>query len=212
MIELILCIIACTLLVIGFKIFHRLGISSFQAIVINYGVAGLIGFLMEPGSSNLLLHINKPWFLNGCILGMVFILNFYIMAKSTQKIGASVTSVAGKMSLVLTVLFSIFYFKEVVNVPKIAGIIIALTSVFLIIQINSKQVDKKFIFLPIILFFGGGFIDTSLNYNQQVHLQNGGTGLFSTITFCSAFIIGFIVLVYRVLLKKEKLSFKNIVG
>lgn len=208
--ELILCIIANALLVIGFKIFEKLKINSFQAIVVNYGVACLIGFLYEPDSQTILSYTTQPWFLNACILGSVFIVNFYTMSQSTQKIGASVTTVASKMSLVITVLFGILYFNDNINALKIMGIIIALTSVFFIVQINSKEVNKKFIYLPIILFFGGGFIDISLNFNQVVHLKNGESGLFSIVTFTAAFIAGFMVLMYRLISGKERIRFKNI--
>ncbi len=212
MIELVLCIVACALLVVGFKIFEKLGISSFQAIVINYGVAGLIGFLYEPGSNTILTKIDEPWFLNGCILGWVFIINFYIMSLSTLKIGASVTSVASKMSLVITVLFGILYFKEDVGAFKIVGILLALISVFLIVQINTKEINKKYMLLPIILFFGGGFIDISLNFNQVIHIKEGESGLFSMVTFSAAFLAGLVVLIYRVIAKKEKLGLKNFAG
>lgn len=212
MFELVFCIIACALLVVGFKIFEKLKISSFVAIVVNYGVAGLIGFLYEPNSAAIIKNIYEPWFLNGCILGIVFISNFYIMALSAQKIGASVTSVASKMSLVITVIFSIVYYEENVNALKVAGVMLALASVFFITQINTKEVNKKYIFLPIILFFGGGFIDISLNYNQVTHLKEGGSGLFSTITFSTAFIVGFFILIYRLIKRKEQLNFKNIAG
>ncbi len=212
MFELVFCIVACALLVIGFKIFEKLKIDAFQAIVVNYGTAGLIGFLVEPNSTTILNHIHQPWFLNGIILGIVFIINFYIMAQSTQKMGASVTSVASKMSLVITVFFGIIYFHESIDVYKIIGILLALASVLFIVQINPKEVNRKFIILPIILFFGGGFIDISLNYNQVVHLKEGGSGFFSMITFSAAFIAGFMVLIYRLISGKEEIRFKNIIG
>jgi len=212
MTELILCIIACASLVIAFKIFEKLGISSFQAIVVNYGVAAAIGLVYAPQASTLFTKIDEPWFLNGCILGLVFITNFFIMAQSAQKIGASVTSVASKMSLVVTVLFGIIYFKENVNALKVIGIILALSSVFFITQINTKQIDKKFLFLPLILFFGGGFIDISLNYNQETYLKEGGSELFSATTFITAFLIGFIFLIVRLISGKEKLNLKSIIG
>jgi drug/metabolite transporter (DMT)-like permease len=212
MVELILCIVACALLVISFKIFERLKISSFVAIVVNYGVAGSMGFIVDPSTTALFTRYNEPWFLNGCILGFIFISNFYMMALSAQKIGASVTSVASKMSLVVTVMFGIIYLNEAVNVQKIIGITMALASVFFITQINTREVNKKYLFLPLLLFFGGGFIDISLNYNQVTYLKDGGSGMFSATTFMSAFVLGFIILIYRLITKKIKLDVKSIAG
>lgn len=212
MIELILCIVACSLLVIGFKIFDILKISSLQAIVVNYGVAGCIGAITEPDIIHLTDKFNEWWFINGCILGAVFMINFYIMSLSAIKIGASVTSVASKMSLVITVVFGFIYFGELATTVKVIGIIMALISVFLIVQLNTKEVNKKFILLPIILFIGGGFIDISLNFNQVVHLKNGGSGLFSAIVFISAFLVGLIFLIIRIIQKKEHLRIKNMLA
>lgn len=212
MIELVLCVFACALLVIAFKIFEKLKISSIQAIVVNYGVAAGIGLLYAPEASALPSKINEPWFFNGAILGLVFITNFFVMAQSAQKIGASVTSVASKMSLVVTVMFGIVYLNEKVNAIKIIGIILALLSVFFITQINTKEINKRFLFLPLILFFGGGFIDISLNYNQVTYLKEGGSELFSATTFSTAFLIGAVILTIRLLTGREKLNLKSIIG
>jgi drug/metabolite transporter (DMT)-like permease len=212
MVELISCIIACALLVISFKIFERLKISAFVAIVVNYGVAGSMGFFVEPETTALFTKINEPWFLNGCILGFIFISNFYMMALSAQKIGASVTSVASKMSLVITVMFGVVYLNESINAQKIVGIVLALASVFFITQINTREVNKKYLFLPLLLFFGGGFIDISLNYNQVTYLKDGGSGMFSATTFMSAFVLGLLMLIYQLITKKIRLDFKSMLG
>lgn len=212
MVELVLCIVACSLLVIGFKIFDKLKVSSLQAIVMNYGVAGFIGAITEPQTITIFTKVNEWWFINGCVLGAVFMINFYVMSLSTVKIGASVTSVASKMSLVITVIFGFIYFGEPATIVKIIGIFLALVSVFLIVQLNADKIDKRFVLLPIILFLGGGFIDISLNFNQVVHLKNGGSGLFSTVVFTAAFLTGCIFLGFQIVKKREKLALKNIIA
>lgn len=212
MVELILCIIACSLLVIGFKIFDKFRISSLQAIVINYGVAAAIGFYNESNSHQVLNFAGNWWFINGCILGMVFMINFYIMSLSTIKIGASVTSVASKMSLVITVIFGFIYFGESATWIKIFGIIMAIISVLLIVQLNGANMSRKHIILPIILFIGGGYIDISLNFNQVVHLKNGGSGLFSMVVFAAAFLAGCVFLIIQLMQNRERLAFKNVIA
>lgn len=212
MIDITLCIIACALLVLGFKIFQKLGISAFQAIVINYGVAGLLGFILVEGSTNLNNAISSKWFVNACVLGFVFIFNFYILALSAQKLGASVTSVASKMSLVVTILFGVLYFGDVITPVKLIGIVLALGSIFLITQIRKQSDAGRYLWLPIVLFLGGGFIDIFLNFNQTVHFPNGGVALFSTYLFSSAFIFGLVTIIPRIVLKKEQFNLKSVIG
>lgn len=210
MVALIACILSCAGLVISFKIFEKFGISSLQAIVVNYIVAAIINLSYAPGASSMMEQINEPWFINGCILGGVFIVNLIIMGLSAQKMGASVTSVASKMSLVITVVFGVLYFKEGMGTFKIIGIILALISVFFIVQINTKEINRKFIFLPLILFIGGGFIDSFINYNKKTFLNDGNSDLFAAVTFGVAFIGGLLLLIPKVISKKEKLNIKSI--
>src|SRR5688572_7562363 len=212
MIELLLSIVACSLLVIAFKVFEKFRIQSFPAIVINYGMAGLLGILMVNDSATIPDRMNEQWVMNAIILGLVFVLNFYVMSICTIKMGASVTSVASKMSLVITVLFGIIYFDETAGITKIAGIIIAIISVFLIIQLDTSSVNKKYIFLPIILFIGGGYIDISLNFNRQVHLQPGELGLFAAVTFTAAFACGLLPLFIQLIRRKIRLGWKELSG
>jgi drug/metabolite transporter (DMT)-like permease len=212
MIELIVCILACASLVIAFKIFDKWKISSLPAIVVNYLVAGIIGLIYEPNSGTLLERKNDPWFINACILGLVFILNLFILGKSAQKMGASVTSVASKMSLVVTVIFCSIYFKESAGALKIIGIALALISIFFIVQINTKEIHPKFIFLPLILFIGGGFIDSFIYLNQKKYIHEGEDGLFATVTFSAAFVGGLCMLGYQLIKKRDTLNIKSIIG
>jgi drug/metabolite transporter (DMT)-like permease len=210
MIALISCVFACALLVIAFKIFERFKISSLVAIVVNYFVAASINFIYDPSFTSIPQRMDEPWFLNGCILGGVFILNLIVMGLSTQKMGASVTSVASKMSLVITVIFTIIYFKESVNFLKIGGIVLAIVSVFFIVQINTKEMHRKFIFLPIILFIGGGFIDSFLKFNQEINISENDSELFAGVTFASAFVGGLIMLIVQLVRKKEIIDLKSV--
>jgi len=212
MLELVLSVVACALLVIAFKVFEKLEIQSYPAIVINYGTAGLWGLLWLDHPEVIIHRIPEQWAINAIILGMVFVLNFYVMSLCTIKMGASVTSVASKMSLVITVLFGIIYFSESAGYIKIAGILLAIASVFFIIQIDTSTINKKYLFLPLILFVGGGFIDISLNFNQKVHLQPSESVLFATVTFLAAFVFGLFALIIQLLKRKNKLRWKEIVG
>ena len=65
------------------------------------------------------------------------------MAMTAQKNGVSVASVAGKMSVVVPVLFGVFLYNESVTFLKIIGILIALIAVYLASVKEEKRIIKK---------------------------------------------------------------------
>lgn len=62
--------------------------------------------------------------------------------------------------------------------------------------------NRQYIWLPILLFFGAGTVDSLVKFAQQEYLNSGGTEQFSTLLFAIAFIAGLITLIIR----KEKLQ------
>jgi uncharacterized membrane protein len=129
------------------------------------------------------------------------------MALTAQKNGLSVASVASKMSVIIPVLFGIIVYNDSIGFYKIFGIILALTSVVLA-SIKSKsniRITKSF-YLPIILFFGSGIIETSVNH----FAPNGNLPLFLSIIFASAGIIGLVMVSFKTNKAKQKFNPKSI--
>ena len=105
-------------------------------------------------------------------MGIALIIGFFLIGYSTQKIGIAITTVSNKMSVVLPMTISIFLFNEHVTKIKIIGIIVALISVFFTVyRKRTKEIEIKFIFLPIFLFLAIGTIDTLLKI-AQVNLSS----------------------------------------
>ena len=76
--------------------------------------------------------IHEPWFPYSIVLGLLFISGFNILAKTVQNIGVTLASVAQKMSLVISVSFTLWYFSESLNALKIIGFIAAFLSIILV--------------------------------------------------------------------------------
>ena len=131
MIYLVLSILISSLLFVIFKLFDVFKINTLQAIVVNYVIALSFGL----GSSNVKLPIEEipqqPWFIGAFCLGFLFISIFNIMGITAQKNGLSVASVAGKMSVVIPIIFGIIVYNEGVGFVKILGILMALIAVYL---------------------------------------------------------------------------------
>lgn len=206
MIYLLLCIISSVGIMVVFKIAGNMKLDTFRIIVINYFTASILGFIIGglPERSD----FNAGWMPMAITIGILFIVVFFLIALSTQRAGIAVTSVAAKMSVVIPITFSLFYFNEPISVLKITGILLALTSVFMTTYNRDKTKNKGIlvVFLPIIIFFSAGFIDSLIKYTQEVHIADHSTVMFSSILFSISAIMGVIFSLFRKgVLKTEKL-------
>jgi len=212
MINLILAILFSSLLYIVFKLYTKFKINTFQAIVFNYCTAFLVGFFLSAEKINFSTLWDKPWIISSVILGGLFILVFNFMGKTSQENGVSVASVSSKMSMIIPILFGIFFFKEVITSEKIMGIVLALIAVYFTSKKEKGKFEIKNFVFPILLFFGAGIVDTSINYLQHTYLKNSEVAIFSATTFLSAFFFGIIFSFLKALRGNFKLQGKNIIG
>lgn len=205
---------ASTIIFINFKLFERFNINIFQAIVVNYFVAFITGIISYDGSVKIAQIPSLDWFYFTLILGTLFIIVFNLMAITTQRSGLSVVSVATKMSVVVPVLFGLFYYKESLNGIKLTGIILALIAVYLAANKSNKgiRIKRKLIILPILVFIGSGVIDTSIKYLEDTYVAHNDVPLFSAIIFLAAALVGLIFIGFQVIKRTFKFDFKNIIA
>lgn len=205
---LLLSILFSSAIFVVFKLFEKFNINTLQAIIANYFTAFSIGILSYQQDVNFIIIPQKPWYIGAIILSCLFITVFNLMALTSQKNGVSVASVAGKMSIVIPVLFGIYLYNEILTLQKSIGILLALSAVFL--TTSKGQVTHKkgnFIF-PILLFLGSGIIDTLIKYIQENFVTDNELPLFSAILFIQAGLLGIIAF----LLKPTKIYGKNIIA
>ena len=213
MIYLLLCIISSTAIIILFKYFSRFEINNFNAIIINYLTAALLGLTI---SFNTLKNTNvfvQSWFPLAVLIGILFVALFYVIAITTQKAGISVSSVASKMSVIVPMLFSMFYYHEQINNYKIAGIVLAVFAVvFTAIRKNNHFRNTKYLFLPLILFIGMGLVDSLVKFSQHEYLRDQNLPVFSTLLFTISAITG---IIFRLIKKSPNhgpLNIKMVTG
>ncbi len=214
MIPLLLSILSSSLLLVIFKYFDKFKVHTFQAITVNYIVAAALGFLMAPAHLPVAQIITKPWALSALVLGCSFIGVFYIMAISSQKVGVAVSSVANKMSLVIPVSAGFILYQESLAGLKIVGILLAILAVTLVTirKADGVVLEKKYLFLPILIFLGSGFIDTILKFVQKTQLGVGEFEVFSGSLFVIAATIGGTILLGNRIFKGVTLQTKSIVA
>ena len=204
MIYLLLSILSSSVIYVIFKKVNQRGADTFTVIVVNYITAGSLAFLVSlifyPDLTKSDVPWHYQWFPFALITGFLFISIFYLMALTTQRIGVAVTSVASKLSLVIPVLFFVIRDSdETLTVLKGVGILLAIAGVLL----TSRKMPGEIVtpnswWLPLTVFVGSGALDSVLAFSQK-HLmqQQGEASLFTATGFCTAFILGVIVLLFR---------------
>lgn len=206
MLYLLMSVLFSSAIFIIFKLFDTYKINTLQAIVFNYFTAFTIGIMSHESAINYIKLPGKPWFIGAIVLASLFISVFNVMAITSQKNGVSVAAVAGKMAVVIPVLFGVFLYKENLTTQKVIGILLAISAVYFItLKDKSTIVQKASLIFPILLFLGAGIIDTTIKYVQTNYVPSSDTNLFSGILFGLAGVLG--VLVYSI--KPSPITLKN---
>ncbi|MEL0643259.1 DMT family transporter [Olleya sp. Ti.3.14] len=211
---LLLSICASTLIFVIFKVVGKRNINTLQTIVFNYFTAFTYGILSYDAPINVSDIIQSKWFFGAIGLGFLFIAIFNVMALTAQRNGLSVASVASKMSVVIPIIFGLFFYNESLGWQKALGIILALVAVYL--ASYKTKTDQRFsiktLWLPIILFLGSGTIDTSIKYIETTYLADNGIPIFSATIFFIAGVIGIGLLSAKAIQKQFTFDPKSIVS
>ena len=212
MIFLILSIFVSVLFGISFKIIAVKNINAFQAIIVNYVVAGILGFVTTKSNVTPLNIFEQSWIYVAIGLGIVFISSLFVIAETTAKSGISVAQVANRMSVVVPISIAVIFYGDILSLAKIIGILLAIAAVYLVSHKEDKQnVSQKFWWLfPVIIFICSGIIDSTINYAQRYLLKEDDFDAFLSTIFATAFVFGFIVLLYQMIITKEKFQGKAI--
>jgi drug/metabolite transporter (DMT)-like permease len=225
MFSILISVLATTWIFILFKLFPKYGVNTFQAIVINYLTACICGISLYGNTLTKAAFEHTSWIPFVFLCGILFISIFYLMGLSSQRNGVSITSVAVKMSMAISMGLMIFIYQEEITWIKVAGIILSILGVIIMSyerkQLRMKKVTSEEsrhslldtrILLLIAIFLGCGLLDVVLNYVQSFHLQHLSTSLFSAFGLGMAGIFGGIVMLVNNLRKKEKVEKKSILA
>ena len=209
---LILSVLISTLFGISFKVIAVKNINAFQAIIVNYVVAGSLGFLTTKSAVTPLNIFNQAWIYVAIGLGIVFVSSLFVIAEVTAKSGISVAQVANRMAVVVPISIAILYYGDGLSLAKIIGIMLALVSVYLVSHKEpaGKSAQKLWWLFPLIIFVCSGIIDSTINYAQRHLLSDNDFDAFLSTIFATAFVFGFMVLLYQLIIKKEKFQVQAI--
>jgi drug/metabolite transporter (DMT)-like permease len=213
MLHLLFAILSSAGIFVCFKYLEKYKVDILLAIIINYITASACGYLLSDSNIEITSLVQQSWLSIAIIIGVAFIVVFFIIGRSTQKAGISITTLASKMSFVLPMIFSILFYHEPISLQKVIGFVLAISAVLLSIYKDQKDtIQRKYLWLPILLFFSAGTVDSLVKYAQEEYLTSGGQEMFSTLLFTIAAISGLIVLVLKKQNFRSLLQAKVIVG
>ena len=194
----LLAILFPVLSILLFKEFEKRQIEVFPAIVFNYLGGILLGLALFISPQQLVEIPEQMWFYQALIIGVFFILNFYLIAKTAVFHGISIATFSNKISLVIPVIFTIVYFDEPSNWQKISGILFALFSIYLL-TINGLNTKRtKFMIFPLLVFVFTGIMESILNFTQKIYFNSDNEiGYFVVSAFVVSFLIGIVVLIFN---------------
>jgi drug/metabolite transporter (DMT)-like permease len=219
MLNLLLAVFFSTAWFIIFRYFKTFKIDTFPAVVVNYWVCVMTGFLAF-GWNDTLGKVNtaNDWIIYACALGGLFISTFYLTAYSAQMIGVTLTSVSAKISLVLTVFANLFILQsasKIFDFFNYTGILLAIVAIILS-SISPKSQEsntqKTIWWLPLLIFSLTATVDITVNTINKFFVKPEQSALFSILTFSSAACIGFLILGYQLLNQQRKLTYKEWLG
>jgi len=213
--DLLWSILFSSLIFVVFKLFDTYNVSTFHAIIVNYVTALGTGILLYEGAVKPAEVLSQSWVTGALFLGILFIIIFNFMARTSQRLGVSVASIATKMSLVIPVVAGILLYSERLNGAQVCGIVLALAAVYLAsLRENHRPAshDLRVLYLPLVVFIGSGVIDTSIKYMQETAVSSVEYPLFSAAIFGFAALTGTGVLLLKQPGDLKRIRRKNLLG
>jgi drug/metabolite transporter (DMT)-like permease len=196
-----------------FKLFPKYKIDILQAIVANYCVCVVTGCISIGHIPFTVEAIHADWLAWALGMGLAFICIFNLLAYSTRVDGITTTIIASKLSLVIPVIFSLIVYKEHATIAKIAGILLAFPAVYLTTRVEGDNHKPQNLLWPVLIFLGGGMLDTATNYIQLHFLHTtGAEAAYTIFVFATAAAAGLILIIVLLLLKKIRLQWRNLIA
>ncbi len=210
-------IIASTCISIGLKLFTHFKVNTFNAIVINYTVCLVLGVMLDPQVTVPFSKeiVTSPWFMYDILLGVLFIFGFNLNAHAIQTAGITLTSLMQRMSLVLTVIFAVIFFKEHFGPIEVVGISLAIVAIIAINQKGTKfnlSGSTPFPWVLTAVMVLASIIEIILLYAEKTNIVGKSQLAFTTHAFGCAAVFGWIAFGWLFLKRKLKLTSRDVIA
>lgn len=186
-----------TVVLVVFKYFAELRVDTYNAIIYNYLVCIVLGYL-ATGSIPLVSAVGEPYLPYAAALGAFFVFGFNVAAHTVKYFGLTITVILQRTALVVTVVYAVLVFKESLGAIKIIAIIFAILAIVLInmpfrkSRRNPGNGPVWVYLLPLGMFLINGIIDTTLFHIEASRITSSANLTMITNIFTFAGITGFI--------------------
>jgi multidrug transporter EmrE-like cation transporter len=171
-------------------------LSTVKVLTVNYVVASLVAFFSPVGSAEFVFNLQDatPALILAIFVGFIFIANFFIYSKSVSKNGVGISVAAMRMSLLIPVLLSTFWYMEQMTSMQWIGFATVIVALFLLLPNKRRMLrePKSAAWLLVLLFLGTGLGDGSLKIFEVDFSSYLTKEQFMGTVFLSATVIGFI--------------------
>ncbi|CCH00449.1 hypothetical protein FAES_2440 [Fibrella aestuarina BUZ 2] len=233
MVYLIASVVLSVLLLLNFRLFPRYQVDTFQAIVFNYPICFVTGYLLLPAGVEFRVDLTQTWTWMALGIGVAFVLTFLLSGASTQRNGMTATSLANNLSLVIPVSVSLFVLAtpgtagRAFDTWNYVGLLLAVVAVGLSTYRKPDPAEaaptgsgtlgqSALLLLSVFLMYG--LTNTMINYMnvRYIAADASATGhhpVVVTLTMVvGAIAAGFFLLLIRYARGGERLAGRNVVG
>ncbi len=179
------------------KLARNKELSIIPILTVNYFTAALISGV-QIQDVEVIYSAEPTTVLFALATGALFIINFFLYSFSLHNNGVGVSVAAMRLSLVLPVIVSLFWYKEFVTAFNYAGIIIVFIALLLLLpKLKGSAIQKRFSYSLILLFVLNGLVDVLLKIYEQEYNATLPKEAFLSLIFFSAFILGTGYMVFK---------------
>ncbi|OUL60735.1 transporter [Flavobacterium sp. AJR] len=205
MLFLILSIVCSVSVGVLFKIARKYDTNNTQIVAYNYIFALALCYIsFSPDITA--ITATAPWNLY-IVIGVLLPSIFLFLALSIKHMGIVKTDAAQRLSLFIPILAAWLLFKEEFNILKITALLIGFPALLLILNKPADKTINKW-FYPAIVLLGFGVIDILFKQIATHTDLPYTTSLFAI--FAISMTIMIVVVLYQTLIKKVKLTPRNI--
>ena len=225
---LIIATVCAAMFSVAFKIFHRKGIDSHQAIFFNYLTAFILGVLFSLHGEVVVNPFKASWLVPVIILGFIFMAGMVLLSDSTRRVGVAISTVCSRASMVIPIIVS-YLMIDGSDKPKWLLICLVLVAMTLTIWTGKPEAGHKYTLLdilaPVTVFLMFGTSNSFLKVLQhRVTVADTAAGLSEqvinselSLVTASVFFVAMVLCSYSFFLKDENgqrasVSFKNVLG
>lgn len=164
----------------------------------NYFIASILAAILILIKGNVKYSTEALIF--GLVLGVMFIISFFIFAKAVELAGTALATVSSRLSVFIPVLLVVVFYGEIPETKTYVGFIVTILTIILFyFSLNNKKSEdshkSKYLFLIAVLVFIGinDFAIKLFQLSRPLSEEN----FFVYMIFTTAFVAGMFVIILK---------------